>query len=791
MIGPYRLLHLLGNGGMGHVWLAEEAHPRRQVALKLARTASPSLIARMQREIRTLAALEHPAIARLYAAGETRLDGVEVPWLAMEYVRGTELIEYVQSAPVAQPACLRLLVDIARAIDFAHRRGVIHRDLKPANILVDEAGAVHILDFGIAWRGDVEDGTLTQLGQVLGTLPYMSPEQLLRGDRGADVRSDVYSLGVVAYEVLSGALPYPQLASASLFEALNILRDEKPVPLTLRTGGIGADLATVVMKAMDADPERRYASAAAFADDLERVLKKRPVLAQPPTPWYRARRFVSRYRVLSIASTLVFLILASATLVSIRYAVGERAARALADQRARESEAISAFLRRMLSASNPEHTAGLSISLDQVVKAAENELDGLTDQPTVQRVVAATLASTHRALGNYTAALTLIDRALALPHPDNAEQRRDLLFERASTLVNLARFDEADRVLDEAALAWPVAPLASQLELDLERSRILLDRGDFTKAEAALRALLARAASADADKPSQNRPLQNTVATIRSTLSTLLREAGRLDEAENLIREVLAWRRQALGERAPLTLTSRHNLALILEAKGDYGKAETELRATLALRREILGEQHLATLTSWQSLANILAHQGKFDEAAKAARISMDGFSKQLGEAHVQTLAAMNSLAYCLEQQHQVDAAETMYRRIIAIQQRTDSRHPSAYAPRNNLAMLLMDAGKLSQAEGEFSRLVEDSRTTVGDDHLMTAIFMSNHGLCLTRMGRLQTARQELEGAHRRLLARVGAKHARTQAVIERLSDVYRQLGDKAALAALRKDTPA
>lgn len=221
-IGDYRLLRLLGDGGMGRVWLAQQTRPQRNVALKVVARATPELAARLRREIEALAALEHPNIARMYAAGEAAMDEVVLPWLAMEYVQGTDLLQYVQSRRSDLSVRLRLLVEVTRAVEYAHQQGIIHRDLKPGNILVDEDGHPRILDFGIAWRHGQSDPALTLAGQVLGTVPYISPEQLVRGDRSADVRSDVYSLGVIAYELIGGSLPHPRLATSTLIEALDI-----------------------------------------------------------------------------------------------------------------------------------------------------------------------------------------------------------------------------------------------------------------------------------------------------------------------------------------------------------------------------------------------------------------------------------------------------------------------------------------------------------------------------------------------------------------------------------------
>ena len=781
-VGPYRILRLLGEGGMGRVYLARESHPQREVALKLVRGISPGLVARLRREIDTLAQLEHPGIARLYAAGEASVDGMPVPWLAMEYVDGEDLLAFVRAHGCGVAERLRLLVRIARAMQYAHERGVIHRDLKPGNILVDANGDPKILDFGVARRSGVGEESLTLAGQVLGTVPYMSPEQLGGGDRRADARSDVYSLGVIAYELVSGQLPHPHLATATLFEALDTLRRRSPPPLASIAATARGDLDTVVMKALASEPARRYASAAAFADDLEHVLDHRPIVARPPTTAYRVARFVQRHRALSVATAIVFLSLVAATVVSLRFAWSAQRARAEAEQRAQETLAINGFLEGMLASADPGQARGRTLTVAELVDQAERDLDRLDAQPAVQAGVAATLASTRGALGEYEDALALNRRALdaaVTPRPQWLRQRVTLLTE-------LRRFDEARAALAEARAAAGAAPIDVVLDLDLAEARIHDDIGEVEQAVAGYRALIARAVAAEPPTPAAADAVAGTLDVARSNLSAQLRESGDLVESEALVRAVLDGRRQRFGERAPATLASRHKLSMLLDARGDHAAAVVEGAAALALQREVLGDSHPSTLTSMQTLANSLVANGEPERAEPLARESMQGFERQFGDAHVQALAAMNTLAYILDERGDGAGAEALYRRIIAIQQRAGSRHPSAFAPRNNLAMLLMNDDRLAEAEAEFASLVADATAEVGPAHLMTAIFLSNRGLCLTRMGRLAEARDALEAAHAQLLASVGASHARTRTAAERLADVHERLGARDKAAELR-----
>lgn len=791
-LGPFELLRLLGEGGMGRVFLAREDHPPRNIAVKLVSGLSAQARQRFQREIEVLAPLEHPAIARLYAAGQSPFAGVEQAWFSMEFVEGSDLLDYARRHAATLMERIGLLISVARGVHFAHERGVIHRDLKPSNILVDGAGQPKILDFGIARLRDDNAATLTQAGQVLGTLPYVAPEQLTGDHDHDDARADVYSLGVIAYQLLGGELPHPRLGTSTLFEAMQILRDERPLPLAKLQRTASGDLDTVVMKALSSEPSQRYASAAAFADDLQRVRDHQPVSARAPTWRYRTSRFVRRHRALSISAAAVMLVMLGATVVSLRFAWSAQQSRALAEQRAEESNAINTFLERMLVSADPEQTRGEKLTVASVVDHAEQELAAITDQPAVRRSVLVTLASTQRALGNYDRALELNSAALALfdastdVDPVTVAQHAKTLQSRASLLTDKGEFDQASATLEQARTQWPTLTPAASLSMAVTAARIDDEAGRVEAGERGYRDVLAAAEALGPLDAASAAEVAQTLDYARSNFSSMLREAGKLEEAESLIRQVLATRIATTGEREPRTLSARQKLAMILSARGQNDEAAREAAAVLAIQREVLGNEHGSTLTTMQTLANALIAQGKLDEAEGITREALGGLERLLGEDHAQTLSSMNSLAYLLEQRKQVDAAEAMYRRIITIQERSGVGHPTTLAPRNNLAMLLMDAGKLGAARREFESLVADSRRAVGEDHAMTLIFSSNYGLCLDKSGQWDLARRVLEPAHGKLVALMGSDHARSKAAAQRLADVYEHLGLSALATQMR-----
>ena len=370
-IGRYRILRLLGEGGMGAVYEAEQEQPRRTVALKVIKSswASPSLLRRFEQESEALARLHHDGIAQVYEAGTADSGTGVQPFFAMEYIADAlPLTQYAEKHRLNTEQRLLLMTQVCDAVQHAHLRGIIHRDLKPANILVDEHGHPKILDFGVArvTDSDTEATRQTDVGQIIGTLAYMSPEQALADPLELDTRSDVYTLGVILYELLAGKLPYN--LSNKLHEAIMTIREQDPVTLSSVNRIYRGDIETVVVKAMEKDKARRYASAADLAADIRRHLKDEPIVARRASVSYQVYKFGRRHRALVVAVAAVMIVLTAGIIVSVSEAVRAQRARGLAVQRAAEAEVARGLAEHQRAEADAQRRAAEQAHADEALQ---------------------------------------------------------------------------------------------------------------------------------------------------------------------------------------------------------------------------------------------------------------------------------------------------------------------------------------------------------------------------------------------------------------------------------------
>lgn len=614
-IGPYRLLARIGEGGMGRVFRAEQAAPvRRTVALKLLRRGlvDSDAVARFHAERQALAVLDHPHIARVFDAGNSA-DGR--PWFAMEYIEGWPINRWAAQRALDLESRIRLLLPVCEAIQHAHRKGLIHRDLKPSNILVVDDGALgfpKVIDFGIARPTGLtldERSQVTQLGELIGTPEYMSPEQAALGAIDIDTRSDVYSLGLVLYELLVGELPLSSRRLRALgLEAMcrEIREGDTPMPSRVRSepgtndpitarwrARLRGDLDSVLLKALAKDREQRYGSASGLADDLRRYLDNQPVLAQPPSLPYRAAKFVRRHRwpVAMVASLAAALILgaaaASVGLVEARRAQAQALAAAGEAEQSREvAERTAQFLIGLFQASDPRENPGLDLDVRTLLTRGEERVQAFEGAPGVKARVLETLGDVYWALGAFDRAEPLLQRGIAL--------------HRESEPVDARR-------------------LASLLD---RHAGLLRDRGETEAAEAQLRQALGALEQAG---------LSADVGYARSlnSLGILLSRSGRLDEAADTLQRsidltlVLPPLDEASRSALARLPNTRANLAAVLHRKGDYANARTATEAAMAQARESLTEAHPFIAGMYNNLARASDQLGDLGRALAEARQSL------------------------------------------------------------------------------------------------------------------------------------------------------------------------
>ncbi|UCG33396.1 MAG: serine/threonine protein kinase, partial [Phycisphaerales bacterium] len=802
-IGHYRIVRLIGEGGMALVFEAEQEHPQRRVALKLIKPgyASRESLRRFEQEAEVLGRLEHEGIARIYEAGTEDTGAGPQPYFAMEYLRGQNLREYANARNLGTRQRLELFAKVCDAVQHAHQKGIIHRDLKPGNIMVTEAGQPKVLDFGVArvTDSDVQTTTLrTDMGQLIGTVPYMSPEQVAADPLELDTRSDVYALGVVLYELLARRLPY-DLRQRMIHEAVRVIREEDATPLSSVNRVFRGDVETIVAKALEKEKERRYQSALDFASDIRRYLSDEPIVARPASAMYQLGKFAKRNRVLVGGAAAVFVVLvlgvigtgigmaralAAEDLAERRLEEAQAARQAEMEERKRaegeaaKAGAINTFLQDMLGSVEPSRALGREVTVRQVLDEAAGQIDrgSLQDQPEVEAAVRATLGNTYSALGLYPSgerqmrgALEIHQRLFGNEHRAVAADMNDL----GVVLWRSGDYAEAEPLFRES-LALRRKLLGEEhpsVALSMHNlGGLLRDQGDHAAAESLAREALAMRRRLLGDE-------HQDVAHSLHSLAVLLREKGDFDAAEPLFREALAMTRKLHGDVHPDVASHLDGLVSVLHAKGDYAAAESVAQETLAMHEELLGEAHPRTLAAMNALAAVYNDQGRYAEAEPLFLEVLDVRRRRLGEENVETLISMNDLAALYGRQDRFEEAEGLYQESLQIVRRVlGEEHPHTLATMGNLAVLYGRQGLYDKAEPLLVRTLEIRRKS-GDEHPNTLIAMNNLAMLYKRQGRHDEAealfREAMEG-QRRVLSR---EHPSTLDTMENLAMLYADLG--------------
>lgn len=774
-LGDFRLIRRLGEGGMGVVYLAIQESLDRDVALKVIRpdrAGSFEATVRFRREAEAVSKLNHPNIVTVIESGEEQ----DVRYLAMEWIPGEGLDELLnksssQKRTIPTLEVLDWIKQIAKALDYAHQVGIIHRDIKPSNIRIVPGGRAMLMDFGLARLA--QWSTLTATGQFRGTPHYSSPEQVDAKGHIIDERTDIYSLGATLYELLTNRVPFKGETTAQVFRQI---LEKDPLPPRRWNPAISGDLETVVLTALEKEPDRRYQSMQEFADDLNRVLRGEPILAKPAglvsKIWKRMRRSPAASSAIGVALLAVVALLCSIPwyLIEItderdkaltamhesdsqkmlalaaKAEVIEEKKRAVeakeqAETEERTTRAINDFLQDILASADPGKISK-DVTVVEVLDRAVPKLDrNFADQPEIEIALRDTIGKTYLSLGWYDRAQLQFDTALELCkqiHGEDAFETLTVMGNLAGALYHQGKLQQAEKYYREV-LAMRSQTLgedhAETLSSMNNLAGVLWSRGELSAAESLLRKIL--------EIRRRILPEEYTaIATVMNNLASVLWSQARLTEAESLYRETLAIQTSHLDAQHPETLTTMNNLGTLLWKSHRHLDAESILAETVDLRHTVLGEFHPDTLRSMENLANVYLSLGKLSDA--------ESLHQNIYETRKSTL--------CRE-------------------------HPDILRSMNNLAGTLVRRKKHNAAEPLFREVLEIAGTTLPEDFLESFTWRANYGMCLVSLQRYEEAESHLLKSYLGWKKAWGAERLETRSALNNLIRLYELWGkvEKAA----------
>jgi eukaryotic-like serine/threonine-protein kinase len=772
-IGPYKLLQEIGQGGMGAVYMAEQEKPvRRRVALKIIKQGMDTrqVVARFEAERQALALMDHPNIAKVLDAGTTDSGR---PYFVMDLVKGIPITEYCDEAKLSPRERLELFILVCRAIQHAHQKGIIHRDIKPSNVMVtlhDGEPVPRVIDFGVAKAIDqrlTERTMFTQYGEVVGTLEYMSPEQAEMSGLDVDTRSDIYSLGVLLYELLTGTTPLERakLRQAGYGEILRRIKEEDPPKPSTRlkdSGGrlavlsalrrteparltrmMRGDLDWIVMKALEKDRTRRYETASALARDIERYLAGDPVEAGPPSAAYRLRRLMGKHRGALATAAAVALVLIAASVVSTWEAIrATRAERRAADQakRALLAETQARSERDRARRAEAEAVAERNAAVASKKQADEQAAITKAVNDFLQNDLLAEAAPDKNPRNKKVTVEELLGRAavkIAGKFENRPELEAAIRLTIGRALTSLGLYAEARQHL-EAAVEIDRRVLGPEHRDTIvalyNLAELQIKQGKYSAAEALLRPTL------DVAKRVLGAEHPDTLETA-STLAAAIFYQGKYTEAGGLFRQVLSAAPRVFGVDSSETLDIQQDLAVNFADEGKNAEAESLLRKTLESKQRVSGREHPVTLITQRNLAHVYVKEFKFADAEPLLCQTIEAMSRVFGPDHRETLLAEHELALLHFYQGKFVEAEPLFVKSLETYRRVRGpEHPETLAAQHDLARLLFAQGRLPEAESLYAKTLEADRRVRGPEHPRTLVTQNQLGWLYFSQGRLAEA---------------------------------------------------
>lgn len=760
-LGAFTIVRTLGIGGMGVVYLAQQEYPHRTVALKLIRTgvASSQALRRFEREAEVLGRLQHAGIAQIYEAGTLDTPHGRQPYFAMEYVPGRPLLEAARELPVSKR--LGILAQICDAIQHAHAKGVVHRDLKPGNILVSAEGIPKVLDFGVArvTGGDHAATMRTDMGQLIGTLAYMSPEQVAGDPQAIDPRSDVYALGVILYELLSGRLPH-ETSKRSVPEVVRAIREDDPPSLSSLDHRYRGDVEIIVARALEKDPARRYPTADDFAKDIRRYLADEPIVARSPSAMYQLGKFARRNRGLVAGLAAAAALLVIGTVVSATLAIKAsrerdraRGAELLAAEQRRQaideaktSKEVTELVRKMLAAADPSRGQGRGVTVEAMLDAEAKRLESaqaLDDRPLVKAALHDTIGQTYFSLGRWDEALVhsqaaydltvgrlgaeSVEATRALVPLARAKQRAQLYVESLDEIRQIA--ERVERVLgpdDADTFRVKLVERQARYRLDLQRLSI----NDVPQIHQ--RAVELFGAESD------------VAMDWMQALAGFYISSGEPQKAEDMATKLLEIQERLSGKDSPDTLEAVNIMANAYMLKREYDKAEPYWIRLAEGRKRVLGAKHSSSRQAIHMLASFYQMRG---DAPNAERVSREllALAEEVGEDVRVLVGYRRQLAAHVEAQGRIAEAEAIRVRVLEQMREVakNDKHRDVLRSKIELASNLSRQGRVQEGDAMARGAFETAATLRGEieDHWI-ALMTIAYGRSMVRCGRFEVAQE-------------------------------------------------
>lgn len=800
-IGQYRVLSRLGEGAMGEVFLCEQIQPiRRKVAVKVLKQGMQSerIVERFMRERLTLALMAHANVARLLDAGETE---DRRPFFVLEYVRGVPILEYCRARKLSVRQRLELFLQVCAAVQHAHEKGVIHRDLKPANILVSDSDGSpqsKVIDFGISCALQKNLRTDAAFRELTGSPEYMSPEQAGIGPEEADTRSDIYSLGVVMYQLLTNSVPFTFNDDSFLLADLQRVLEKTPVPSAARRVveladvdhalhcGLGSterlarqlsgELDWILMKSMEKEPSRRYATAADLADDVERYLHRLPVAAARPSAVYALKKFSQRHALVVAVSAALAVALLGFTSFSVWQAVQLDSERDRANRETRKAEEIAEFMVNVLALGDPNTGYGSDITLRQAVDIGRNRIrEKLADQPETQAELLHAISKLYGKMGLYEQSADAAAAALSLVAPADANAYGLVANDLCNSLRHLEHYDDARQTCERALILLERTRVPDPSLVDtlrFETAMIAKEEGDLKKAGLLFGDVASRLAGRG----------ETSSALYGRTLNELGQNAfyqGSLETSERMLKQAVAIMSETAGTAAFETAQARGWLMHILSQRNKHEEAEAIGRANIELLVDVYGEDHELVARAYNNLAMIIDHIGKDEEAERYYVKALEYFKRERGENSDATLTLTGNIAAMYLNAGRYEDAERMYRDAAQkLVRATGAQFIKSADFQLGLAFSLVMLGRAEEAQVYVDNAFVPYVEHFGENTWPMGYAHEVRGMVFLELGHLQDARRELEIAENLFIGQLGVDHewtARLQKTLARLEDAERR----------------